>query len=686
MDALVAFSFPPTTDGLVNAQFQAIAGLHGLSKQAHLREAILIEGGLEPLILGARGNNRHADIEIQREATATISNLALAEANRLVIAKSGALPALVNITKMPKIDAMCTVHAVTALANLAETSHEIHELLLSEQCVGPMCELVQDDSSHIDIKRSISRCFALFACNEKTHNSGLLATAVTSSIRTLVNKTGDNVCERFGALAVGNLALIDANHGVLIDTKLMESIVQLANAQDIETLRGTAFALHLFSKKDSNHSALEAAGAIECLVPLLQCGDRETLLQASLAIKYLSTLTKCRIKFVDCHGHESLLANATSDDLETKRELAAALRNLTLSDENKAPIMQAGLDFIATLCRDSDKEVSHQVSMKIFTFVTSIKVMAPISSLCLSLSDYQACGIIANISEKQENKVPMVERGIIHHLHTAMLLDCTFILRESVRAFANLSSAIDNTSDIVNSGALSPLITALNSNDILSRRFAAMTLSNLAINTEIHARIIHEVGTPLLMIIARQGDRNLIDMKTQQNGMACLANLASCSSTHTDLLHHGCAELAMNHVKSSDLDLRTNALLCIANLSSNKANHSVLEQCCKINELIENLECHDGIVQLHAITSLRGLSTDISLRKQIITAGGTEVLLSLVRSEDESLKLELFATYLLVDAWATEQMPFCRRSICQVSLHSCATTTPRPTECLVPWQ
>jgi hypothetical protein len=100
----------------------------------------------------------------------------------------------------------------------------------------------------------------------------------------------------------------------------------------------------------------------------------------------------------------------------------------------------------------------------------------------------------------------------------------------------------------------------------------------------------------------------------------------------------------MNHVKSSDLDLRTNALLCIANLSSNKANHSVLEQCCKINELIENLECHDGIVQLHAITSLRGLSTDISLRKQIITAGGTEVLLSLVRSEDESLKLELLST------------------------------------------
>ena len=51
MEALVAFSFPPTTDGSVNAQFQAIAGLRGLSKHPYLREAIMQESGSEPLIL-----------------------------------------------------------------------------------------------------------------------------------------------------------------------------------------------------------------------------------------------------------------------------------------------------------------------------------------------------------------------------------------------------------------------------------------------------------------------------------------------------------------------------------------------------------------------------------------------------------------------------------------------------------
>ncbi|KAL7500792.1 hypothetical protein ACHAWT_009745, partial [Skeletonema menzelii] len=51
-DALVAYSFPTTAEESVNAQFQAIAGLHGLSKHAELRAPLLREGGLEPLILG----------------------------------------------------------------------------------------------------------------------------------------------------------------------------------------------------------------------------------------------------------------------------------------------------------------------------------------------------------------------------------------------------------------------------------------------------------------------------------------------------------------------------------------------------------------------------------------------------------------------------------------------------------
>ncbi|KAL3789563.1 hypothetical protein ACHAWO_009126 [Cyclotella atomus] len=613
MEALVAFAFPPTTDGSINAQFQAIAGLHGLSKLARMRKVILAEGGLEPLILGARGNNRHQDIEIQREAASTISNLALEAKNRLTIAKSGALPALVTLTKSS--NTMCIYHSVTALANLAESSEETHDLLISAQSISPMCALVHNPSTHVDIKRAISRCFSLFASNEMAH-SMILSTEVTSSIRSLICESRDSICQRFGALAVSNFALVEANHGTIRASNMLESTVSLATSLDIETLRGLSFAIHSLSCKDDNHSALEEAGAIESLIPLLQCEDRDTMLQACLAVKYLSTCDKCRIKFVEKDGLGPLLALSTSHDLETKRELGAALRNLTLSDENKIPIMTSGIDFIATLCRDTDDEVSHQ-----------------------------ACGIVANISEKQENKAPMVEKGIIHHLQAAMSISESIpVLRESVRAFASLSSAIENTAQLISSGALSSLIRALNANDLLCRRFAAMALSNLAVNTELHGRIIHEVGIPLLMLVGRQGNRDFIDAKAHQHGMAFLANLASCNESHGNLMSHNCSELAVEHIKSSDLDLRRNALLLLANLASNKANHSVLEKCCKMSKLIENLECQDSTVQLNAVTCLRGLSTDISLRKRIISDGGTEALLSLVHSDDEVFKVEILST------------------------------------------
>lgn len=612
-DVLVAFSFPPTTDGSINAQFQAIAGLHGLSKHPHLREFILIEGGLEPLILGARGNTRHADIEIQREATATISNLALEERNRLAIAKSGALPALVTLAKSS--DTMCISHAITALANLAESSEEIHDLLISAQSIKPMCALAQNQSTQVDIKRAICRCFSLFASNADTHHV-LLVHEVTKCIRLLTCESRDVICQRFGALTVSNLALTKANHEVLLDSKLLESVL-LVDSRDIETLRGMAFALHSLSENTDNHAALERAETVESLIPLLRCGDFDSVLQACLAIKYLSRCDRCSVAFVQCNGLEPLLALSTSHDVDTKRELAATLRNLSLSDRNKVPIMKVGMDLIAALCRDADREVSHQ-----------------------------ACGIVANISEKEENKIQMVKTGVIHHLQAAISFsdDSIHILRESVRAFSGLSSDMENTAPIVASGALTPLISALNAADLLCRRFAIMALSNLAVNRDVHERIMHEVGMPLLMFIGRQGDRNFIDIKTQQYGMACLANLASRNTSHDNLMNHGCAELAIDHTRSSDLDLRRSALLLLANLASNKSNHNVLEKCCRLSVLIKNLECDDSAVQLHACSALRGLSTNISMRKQIIKDGGTEVLLALIHTTDDSLKVEILST------------------------------------------
>ena len=612
-DALVAFAFPPTTEDSVNAQYQAIAGLRGISKHETLRVPLLREGALEPLTIGTKGNNRFSCVETQREAAATLANLALAEANRFLIAKSGALPALVNLMKNP--DSTCQVHAGTALANLAESSGEVHELLLTEQCLEPMCLLIQEKSTHIDVKRAVSRCIALLASNGETHIH-LLQTSVINPMKVLISE-GDTLCERFGALTIANLSLCKANHSFLLENHSVESLLPLTHSDDIETLRGVSFALHSLSIHEENHSLLEGTAAIKALVTLARCGDRDTALQACLATKYLCVCERCRNIFVESRGLEPLLLLASSDDLETKQEVCAALRNISLSDQNKVAILKeggGGVEILAKLARDEDPEVAHQ-----------------------------AIGVLANVAESHENKMVMVEQGIIHHLQYSILSKSIPVLRESIRTFANLSSARDNTQSIISSGALSRLVEALGSTDTLSRRFSTMALSNLASSDESKVRIVREHGVLPLMSIVRQTDRNQIDTQTQQQAMACLASLVSCHELHGELLDNGCAELSMNYIKTSDLDLRRSALLCISNFASNNKSHPRLGSL-SLFEIIKNLDCNDRLVQLRAVTSLRGLSTDPSFRERIISSGALDPLLSFVHKDDTELKMEVLST------------------------------------------
>lgn len=363
-DALVAFSFPPTTHDSVNAQFQAIAGLHGISKHADLRVPLLREGVLESLVLAAQGNNRFSCLEIQREAASTLSNLSLAEDNRLLVAKSGALPALINLLKNP--DSLCQIYAATALANLAETteiSGEVQELMLTEQCLEPMCNLIQDESTHVDVKRAVSRCISLFASNSQTH-SHILQTSVIDPLKVLSSEGDDTETLRYCALTIANLALCKTNHRFLLENNSVEAILlPLIHSDDVETLRSVSFGLHNFSIQEENHSMLQNTNVVESLVTLARCDDKDTALQACLAVKYLSVCDRNRNLFVESRGLEPLLSLASSsEDLETKREVCATLRNLSLSDQNKEAFANENglVDILCNLARGEDNELAQQ--------------------------------------------------------------------------------------------------------------------------------------------------------------------------------------------------------------------------------------------------------------------------------------------------------------------------------------
>lgn len=78
LKTLITYAFP-STDTSVNVQFQAIAALRGISTHQTLRMQVVREGGLEPLVLAAKSDS----VEVQRETSATLANLALAEENKV---------------------------------------------------------------------------------------------------------------------------------------------------------------------------------------------------------------------------------------------------------------------------------------------------------------------------------------------------------------------------------------------------------------------------------------------------------------------------------------------------------------------------------------------------------------------------------------------------------------------------
>jgi hypothetical protein len=84
----------------------------------------------------------------------------------------------------------------------------------------------------------------------------------------------------------------------------------------------------------------------------------------------------------------TLMQLGSTEDVETRREVAAAFRNISLSEACKVMLVHCGaLGVLCDMMHSADVEVCHQ-----------------------------STGVIANLAEATENQPIMVENDIIQHL------------------------------------------------------------------------------------------------------------------------------------------------------------------------------------------------------------------------------------------------------------------------------
>jgi len=609
MKILISFSFPSQTGESSNAQFQAIAGLRGLATNSEYRKKIVVDGGLEPLILSASLENCDTDIEVKREAAAVFCNLALSVENKAVMSRSGVISALVKLLKLN--DGICKVNAAATLANLAELEGNIQKRMLDEGCLKPLLSLAESSPVAGDANREVSRCLALFACNPDSHPQ-LIQNFCFKQIVNYLDEMNEPLCLRFASLAIGNLAIEQSNHQTLFESGAISALLLLAESRDVETTQGIAFALSNLTRVDVNHRTCEKMGIINALVKLLQTNDYQTQIQATLAVRYLCSSFRSRIHFVEVKGLIPLLKFARIKDVNGKREVAAALRNISLFDDNKVAILnEGGLDALIEMSHSSDNEVSHQ-----------------------------ACGVIANLAEMTENIARMIGAGVLHHLKYCMRLSPINIKREALRAIANLASDESCISKVVGGGSLVPLTESLSSPDIICQRFAAMGLSNIATNEEIQEYIFQaEAVVPLLKILDNHRDN-----EAQRYALFCLTNIAAVKKNHPTLLEFDIINLVYQFLDGNDCLICESCILCLANLASNTLTHSSFSEGNCLSKIIALISSDNNRIKFEAVSALRGLSTSDSLRTKILELNGLDPLLKLTTAEDVGLQMEVLST------------------------------------------
>lgn len=623
---LITYAFP-SSDSSNNVQFQAVAALRGLAAHPILRVQIVREGALDPLIMATKS----ASIEVQREAAAAICNIAISEENKVILARSGVLAGLVSLASGSGSDEQRELHAICALANMAEmVEGRTQERMIEEGAMKVLIRLAE--SKNTEIRQQVARNFALFASKRDSHSTLVRIHAANKMLNFICDE--DTVVQRYGVLGLGNLAVSRESHQELFDVGAIAVLMDLSQkTQDLLTKRAIAFTLHNIACNPGNHIPCERLGLTRALVTLLEDTDKDVNLQAILATRHLCESAKFRNQFIELNGIPKLKPLGFSEDVEIKREVCAALRNLSLSVHGKVVMVREKVLPLLCECMQSpDVEVCHQ-----------------------------STGVIANLAEASENQGYMVEQGVLQHLKYVLRSKSVFVQREAARALANISAeytcksalgALRTTTNlicllfsdaplIVSAGTLQSLISAMTSPDYVCQRYACMGIGNLSAHPENMKKVIQEGALPMLISLAADFSNN--DLESQRYATIALTNLSAERANHKDMVQTNCLVKFKELLAHQDVEIRNTSIFALANFSSNPNNHELIikEGCLPL--IINILSLADAQAQYRAVCALRGLSTNYDIRLEMMQCDVIPLLLPLAKAEDVNLQMECLA-------------------------------------------
>jgi len=254
-------------------------------------------------------------------------------------------------------------------------------------------------------------------------------------------------------------------------------------------------------------------------------------------IRGLSVLPHIRVEIMRANALEPLILAADSESIEVQREVAAALANLAMAEENKSSIAErGGLPALVKLARSRDRE-----------------------------RERYSTAAIANVAEMLDGRAHslLINEGALDAVLSLVETPLEEVKREVARTLALFASREDSHQALMRAGGHERLMGFLRSKDTLCARFAALGVGNLALVPAAHAHILHRPAMAALVSLA-----DADDVETRRCVAFALNNLATNEANHGLLERVGVAKpLISLAARFDDTDTHLQAVIGLRHLA-----------------------------------------------------------------------------------------------------------------------
>ncbi len=594
-----------------------------LSLSARCRSQFLDFDGLQALLKLSSCK----EVETLREVSATLRNISLSEQVKIELCQKGGLPILIELIHCPDIE---IVHQATgAVANLAEVI-ESQGIMLDTGILQHLKFAMRFMST--DVQREAIRGVAnlstayTYAC--EISGSGVLASLVA------MLSSPDFLSQRYAAMGVGNLATYPINQEKILSEGALQPLLSLAHQEngDLESQRYAVFAITNISAAKETHSIIIDASIMNLIMTLLDADDLEVRNSVYICLANLASSPDNRAALLDGSGilsHLIAVVDDSEDDCGALLYVVSALRGLAIDESIGHDLVKQGaLPSLLRLAQSSDIHIQSEVLGCLCNlslsgcigddptaFLQAINTQNLITFLCSADVTCQLFGAVTlgNIASEQALQEPLISGGVLDPLVTVAQSTDLETQRCAAYALCNLAVGVQYRKAIVNAGGLLSIVFLACSNDSKDQFAGISTLRAISADP-CSRRAVVEAGALKALITAggpfqttQIGEEEVKTAETNEN--SAFARLASREAMHS---------------------------MCTLSLNELNKIQVVVEALPRlVNEILQESR-QDEECRLYALGTLANLSENEKMHVELLRAGVAQAVISTVSSGQTS--------------------------------------------------